>query len=411
MDKMLRALCAACLLVSCLVPGHAAAQDEMDLPLMIPSIVGPPITRDTDGDGLPDIWEMRGYTHGGTFVDLPGYGADPRRKDLFVWMDYMVKGGTSLAPTKTVIDNIKAVFANAPVSNPDGSTGITIHPMLKNQVAYTESLGVADDDASVWEDFDALKNTSFDEAHAKSFRYMIWANAYAEDTSSGLARNIPATDFIVSLGTFVPAGGTRWEKLGTFIHELGHTLGLTHGGTDHVNYKPNYLSIMSYTFQMSGLYRDGKFGDEGFPLSFDYQRQETPALNERSLNENLGLTGAGDVSTYGTIYWYLSGGICQRQDVADANTAIDWNRNGIIETGVSMGIHCDEDDPEDIKTTLTAQNNWNNINYNADGLIGPTLSAIQRQRRLQEPTPESLKRELNWETYQKLRRPGHSPAP
>ena len=43
-------------------------------------------------------------------------------------------------------------------------------------------------------------------------------------------------------------GGTPEQKVGTFIHELGHNLNLTHGGSDHVNYKPNYIGIMNYWF-------------------------------------------------------------------------------------------------------------------------------------------------------------------
>ena len=34
----------------------------------------------------------------------------------------------------------------------------------------------------------------------------------------------------------------------TFMHELGHTLGLRHGGCDDINNKPNYFSIMNYMF-------------------------------------------------------------------------------------------------------------------------------------------------------------------
>ena len=30
------------------------------------------------------------------------------------------------------------------------------------------------------------------------------------------------------------------------MHELGHNLGLRHGGGDDTRCKPNYLSIMSY---------------------------------------------------------------------------------------------------------------------------------------------------------------------
>ncbi|MGZ0149982.1 hypothetical protein ACXJJ3_23175 [Kribbella sp. WER1] len=56
-------------------------------------------------------------------VDLPAMGANPNKKDLFVEMDYM---SGRLAST-AALDRIVQVFATAPVSNPDGSTGITIH--------------------------------------------------------------------------------------------------------------------------------------------------------------------------------------------------------------------------------------------------------------------------------------------
>ncbi|WP_428562386.1 MAG: hypothetical protein ACP59X_21255 [Solidesulfovibrio sp. DCME] len=414
MSPFFAALAALCLVLTLPSPGQAAGGD-FELPLFIAPLTGVPLGRDSDGDGLPDVWELRGYTEGGTFVDLPAMGADPWHKDLFVWMDYMVKpDSTSLAPDQTVIDNIKAVFANAPVDNPDGTKGVTIHPLLKNQVAYKEQLGTKGDDASVWTDFDALKDadTDFNAALARSHRYMIWANDYQQSGSSGLARNIPATDFIVSLGTFPTTGGTSWEKLGTFIHELGHCLGLKHGGTDDTNYKPNYLSIMSYTFQMTGLYKDGHFGDAGHPLLFDYQRQDTPALNETDLNETLGLTGAGSVAGYGTVFYYYANQTCRQVNINDANAAIDWNQDGKIEAGVSFGIHCDPDEPaEEDKTTLAAQNNWENINYSADGLIGPGLTKAERKTRQAAPIPESLRHELDRETYRKLQQARQSATP
>ena len=37
------------------------------------------------------------------------------------------------------------------------------------------------------------------------------------------------------------------------MHELGHTLGLRHGGDEDEAAKPNYFSVMNYLYQISGL--------------------------------------------------------------------------------------------------------------------------------------------------------------
>jgi hypothetical protein len=42
------------------------------------------------------------------------------------------------------------------------------------------------------------------------------------------------------------------------MHELGHNLNLQHGGGDGTNNKPGYLSIMSYTYQLTGLPPDNR---------------------------------------------------------------------------------------------------------------------------------------------------------
>ena len=47
-----------------------------------------------------------------------------------------------------------------------------------------------------------------------------------------------------------PGGvGSRSEQAGTFMHELGHNLGLRHGGGDNTNCKPHHLSVMNYAYQ------------------------------------------------------------------------------------------------------------------------------------------------------------------
>jgi hypothetical protein len=88
--------------------------------------------------------------------------------------------------------------------------------------------------------------------------------------------------------------GTVKVQTGTLMHELGHDLTLTHGGTYYdstsatpgvpiyeVNCKPNFLSVMNYFFQVRG-FADG---------AFDYSGQSMQALDETypNLNESTGL--------------------------------------------------------------------------------------------------------------------------
>jgi hypothetical protein len=100
---------------------------------------------------------------------------------------------------------------------------------------------------------------------------------------SGIAE-ISGNDFIISLGNptqDIAIAPQLFRVAGTFMHELGHNLGLHHGGgidvpctidadcapaactqttvgkfclfADDTNWKPNYLSIMNYRYQFTGI--------------------------------------------------------------------------------------------------------------------------------------------------------------
>ena len=87
-----------------------------------------------------------------------------------------------------------------------------------------------------------------------------------EFNATGLAEQ-PGNDVLVSLGGLRDRGlsPTALALGGTFMHELGHNLGLDHGGPSFVggdpadpaqyrlNYKPNYLSVMNYNHQVVGI--------------------------------------------------------------------------------------------------------------------------------------------------------------
>lgn len=93
---------------------------------------------DTDSDGLPDHWEEPGGGididgDGTVDLDLPRLGANPWRRDLFLeidWQSPRVTGAAtpwSNAPAPRITHRLARMFAEAPVPNPDGSTGITLH--------------------------------------------------------------------------------------------------------------------------------------------------------------------------------------------------------------------------------------------------------------------------------------------
>jgi hypothetical protein len=121
-------------------------------------------------------------------------------------------------------------------------------------------------------------------------------------SSSGHSDFRGGGDSMVTLGLWgsddpaINGVGTVDEQTGTLMHELGHTLALTHGGTyyedqnnpsvptDELNCKPNYLSVMNYLFQVRG------FVDGGF----DYSGQTFAKLYKQSppLSESVGIGAA-----------------------------------------------------------------------------------------------------------------------
>ena len=253
---------------------------------------------DTDDDGLLDSWEKFGVDTDNdrlTDIDLLFLGANPFRKDIFVEADYLQAATHTHAPTKDAIERIVTAFANAPVSNPDGTTGVQLHvdvgPLFGAGARFTVTgpggvtgtygdlgggNGIAEAGNEIIDHFgtgkgpgtkvEDLKAVNFDPLRDLVFRYAIFGHqtngrAAVNDCTTGVA-NTDRREFLVTLGGVNPDGKPCWgtdlngfsvgfafQQAGTFMHELGHTLGLKHGGTDKINDKPNYLSVMNYTFQ------------------------------------------------------------------------------------------------------------------------------------------------------------------
>lgn len=78
------------------------------------------LDRDADGDRLPDAWERAGETPEG--AALPD--ADPQHKDLYVQVNRGVTGQELSTGERAAL---RRVWADMPVNNPDGESGIRLH--------------------------------------------------------------------------------------------------------------------------------------------------------------------------------------------------------------------------------------------------------------------------------------------
>lgn len=347
---------------------------------------------DTDGDALLDGWEYNGYDADGdriVDVDLPALGADPLRKDIFVEMDYMQ---ASNIPATADLDRIRAVFANSPdANNPNGQAGINIHLDAGNTRGATYNLGGGnlvpfDSNLSPYEsEIVAIRNANFASARRKIFHYMIWAENYAGGTSSGISLGIPSDTFVVTLGGWT-SHGTANERVGTFIHELGHNLNLRHGGSDDVNYKPNFLSVMNYYFQMSGVPRTG-----GLAADYGYSPFLLPNLNESSLNETVGLNSA--LATSYRTRWYCPNGT-QVLSPGTANGFLDWNCNAFGSGTVAVDVNGSGG-----RSTLTGKKEWGNLTFD-----GGNVGAGSEQGF--ETLPSAMAPELTFEENQRIQKGG-----
>jgi hypothetical protein len=335
---------------------------------------------DSDGDGLFDPWETDGIPANGSVpaLDLPALGADPQHKDVFVELDHL----EGHALDQSALDAVIAAFAAAPVGNPDGAQGITLHVDDGDELPHDPVLGfpagAGDYD---WSEFDALKDAHFAPERAPAFHYGISAHRMESnsESSSGISREIPASDFIVSLGPMSEpqhGAGTAMQQAGTFMHELGHNLGLRHGGNDHRNDKPNRLSVMNYSFQFSWLPRVNAAS------VLDYSRFSIP-LNENALNEDRGFgfpAGSPEAAFY-TVYLCPDGALEWAFLQADS---MDWDCDG-----TESGIVASDVNGDNSLTSFPGFADWPNLVYDG-GAVGGAGAALPQQTESIEPPVEEI---------------------
>lgn len=359
-----------------------------------------PHNPDTDGDALLDGWEVKGVDET-TFNNLD---TDPRRIDVLVEMDYMVRPGSNkvLAPSADVIHEICAAFANAPITNLNGDTGIHLVLDLDNEVAYDQEIDVGD--------FYELKPVNFDAGkRGRCFHYMIWADEWDGPKISGQSMGTPGepcSDFVVTLGFWNDgAGGTKEQQIGTFIHELGHNLALRHGGCDDDNYKPHHFSVMNYAWQLTGVRMEAGF-------KWTYQWFDLKSLAEYDLREQEGVGLTPQHSILETSWFGPDGGWC----TAAAAGEIDWNLDGTVQAGESVSVNLNgstdngqfrrggsTEAGKEGRTLLgETRNEWKMLRFDGE-TIGSGIPLDQLEDSAQQPPAKIVEETLTEEVLARLR--------
>ena len=273
---------------------------------------------DTDGDGLEDGDEVLG-TLGG--LDLLAMGVDPRHKDLLVEMDWADDAFEcdvpSQRPLPGTIEEVRLFFASPPIPHPAGVPGYHFIADYGQDAGLPGGvftggnlIAIPDGITSKLEaPFHAYKAEHFAANRYGYLRYQLHGHRWAYSSDSSGFGNIHGDNSVVTLHCVNSSDNVR----NTIIHELGHNLGLDHGGDSPCNRKRNYNSLMNYNNQFPGLDStcDG-YGDDKDLLGFS-DGSRAPLING-ALDEALG--------------------VCPTSH--PKHQVVDWNGNGVLEKNVSL---------------------------------------------------------------------------
>lgn len=289
--------------------------------------------------------------------EIPGSGptvaSNPCQSTVLVENDYMrVTGGASPhnhRPVQAAIDDSVSTFAAGDRPAPDtcpyagfaAKGGVQLLMVVDDElpetatVTWAPATGGATTGESIRDgnggDSDPANDT-FDPRLRPWYSYTLWGHSQPGTTSSGLccADNNKRPDILVTLAGFTSQVGSAKEQAGTFMHELGHALGLGHGGGDGSNCKPNYVSIMNYTYQFTGVpdasvvptvdvNGDGLV-DNRDQFRMDYSRLALLDLDEDALSESTPIGTSSDL-----FFWDGDGKTPWRN--SPINAQVDWDND------------------------------------------------------------------------------------
>jgi YVTN family beta-propeller protein len=302
---------------------------------------------DADTDGIPDEVERFGVRKpDGTFGFRPqDYGATPCRPTVFVKADYMapVTGfpGHFHNPAPATMQLVKTAFETAPrpriakcrFPNYGHTDGVQLILLPGEELAHRDLLTPSGDRNQIYKDFSDIRDGTNTNGNNNGgpdrlpddwrpfVHYALFAHKLIAltDDYGGLAFG---KDFTVSLGESSGAIDGPQGQAATFMHELGHALGLGHGGFEDVNFKPNYLSLMNYAFPL-GLMPGNRL---------EFSAGTRADLNQQHLNEATGIGAPGQTTGFynpsGTLVYGPGNGPLNFNGGTDGETDVEADING-----------------------------------------------------------------------------------
>lgn len=340
----------------------------------------PADARDDDGDGIPDSAEVLGGTFAG--LDLYSMGARLGQKDIFIELDHMDSKDPWINPNETSLNMVKKAFAAKNINiifdvgdsfssifSPERFNFGQSNNIVPYEPCVTLSQVTCVNNISGRRSIYDWKDEYMDIRRRPIFHYLLIGSSQQADGtvgSSGIAE-LPGNDILVTMGGWYLAGTPEVQsnkitnyQAGTIMHELGHNLGLRHGGDEDQNLKPNYWSVMNYLYQLQGLDPDPKSATA-------YQRWSARLHNTPAFC-NLVASSCGDPKSFVINYSDGLGKDLNEDDLLESDNIghgiaggayADWDLNGIM-TSNTIKIDLNQDGSSWI---FHDYNDWANLNF------------------------------------------------